>query len=267
MRSAGPLNTGSKSGAAVDAWRSLEREGKLGTLEHDFIKATHFDPAFAGIQSEELRKRVEGSKALQDVLWSTFVQHGAGGAAKLINRNFRQGMSDEDFINALYADRATQFGSSTAQVQKSVHERFTDERQVALAMLQKERSEVTQATQSAVDATPQTREAVSEEKEQTLVASAVPASIVPSEVQNVVGQEIQPQEPQRYPEPEAIRPEPVSPSQSIDFSQVVALLTQLVDVTKQNIADKERETESANAPNIPMDYDDPFCLSLAHDRV
>ena len=267
MRSAGPLNTGSKSGAAVDTWRALEQEGKLGTLEHDFIKATHFDPAFAGIQSEELRKRVEGSKALQDVLWSTSVQHGAGGAAKLINRNFKQGMSDEDFINALYADRATQFGSSTAQVQKSVHERFTDERQVALAMLQKEQGEGTQTAQSAADATPQTREAVSEEKEQTLVASAVPASIVPPYVQNVVGQEIQPQEPQRYPEPEAIRPEPVSPSQGIDFSQVVALLTQLVDVTKQNIADKERETESANAPNIPMDYDDPFCLTLAHDRA
>ena len=461
MRSAGPLNTGSKSGAAVEAWRSLEREGKLGTLEHDFIKATHFDPAFAGIQSEELRKRVEGSKALQDVLWSTSVQHGAGGAAKLLNRNFRQGMSDEDFINALYADRATQFSSSTAQIQNSARNRFADERQVALAMLQKERRGVAQTPQSAVEATSQalrlgtqeavdrgvrysfgsknsasggidcsgwvaentrnmmeavnaesgkpiygkeaqavlrkganggaagliqtvsqatgellsndalapdkvregmmigmdtgdkgwdrgrfggidhivqtyrdaetgrmmvsessrgqgvkitdyeewyakwnkrgaklygadvtrladasqfqpstetvvadanrtgaeTREAVPVEKEQTLVASASPAVAAPPEVQTVAVQEVQPQAPQRYPEPEPIRPEPSAAPQQIDFSQVVALLTQLVDVTRQNATGKERDTEGANSPNIPMDYDDPFCLALAHDRA
>ena len=460
MRSSGPLNTGSKSGAAVDTWRSLEREGKLGTLEHDFIKATHFDPAFAGIQSEELRKRVEGSKALQDVLWSTSVQHGAGGAAKLINRNFKQGMSDEEFINALYADRATQFGSSTVQVQKSARNRFADERQVALAMLQRERRGAAQMPQTAVEATSQAlqlgtqeaidrgvrysfgsknsgsggidcsgwvtentrnmmeavnaesgkpiygkeaqavlrkganggaagliqtvseatgellsndalapdrvregmmigmdtgdkgwdqgrfggidhivqtyrdaetgrmmvsesssrkgvtvtdyeewykkwnghanlygtditkladasqfqpsegatvadvgqtgaeaREASSEKKEQTSVASASPATAAPQEVQTVAVQEVQPQASQRYPEPEPIRPEPFAAPQQIDFSQVIALLTQLVDVTRQNATGKERDTENASSPNIPMDYDDPFCLALAHDRA
>ncbi len=141
MRSAGPLDSG-KNGQAANEWKALASEGKLGTLEHDFIKATHFDPAFAGIKDDGLRKRIEGSKALQDVLWSTSVQHGAGGAQKLINRTYKEGMSDEDFVRALYADRGTQFSSSTAQVQASVRNRFANEAEVAVAMLAEEKKAV-----------------------------------------------------------------------------------------------------------------------------
>lgn len=43
-----------------------------------------------------------------------------------------------------------------------------------------------------------------------------------------------------------------------DLSQVVALLAQLVDVTKQNATNKERSTEDTGAPNIPMDYEDAY---------
>lgn len=111
----------------------------------------------------------------------------------------------------------------------------------------------------------ETREAVPEEK--ALVASASPAVAAPPEVQTVAVQEAQPQASQRYPEPEPIRPEPSAAPQQIDFSQVVALLTQLVDVTRQNATDKERSPADAGSPNIPMDYDDPYCLALAHDRA
>lgn len=464
MRAAGPLNTGGKSGAAVDAWRGLEREGKLGTLEHDFIKATHFDPAFAGIQDEGLRKRIEGSKALQDVLWSTSVQHGAGGAAKLINRNFKEGMSDEDFINALYADRGTQFGSSNAAVQQSVQNRFSNERQVALAMLQNEKRQAgttfAQAPQDAVEATSQALQAstqdainrgvryqfgskrsasggvdcsgwvaemnrammenvnaqagkevyskearavlkkganggaagiiqsvseatgellgnadlapenvregmmigmdtgdkgwdagrfggidhivqtyrdaetgrmmVSEssggqgvkttdyeewykkqnargaklygtdvtkladaeavknwggpgpQEEKTAVASAAPAGqesappaatpAVPvqageSPVQVAAVQELPPQPEPRYPDPEPIQPSAPNSAGTDVTAQMVALLSQLLEVTKQQGQKQEKDTESANTPNIPMEYGDAYCVNIAHDRA
>lgn len=112
------------------------------------------------------------------------------------------------------------------------------------------------------------QEAVPAEKEQTLVASATPAMSPPPEVQAVAFQEAQPQVEQRFPDPEPIRPDPPAPpTKDNDFSQVVALLAQLVDVTKQNATDKERSTEDAGAPNIPMDYEDAYCLALAHDRA
>ena len=112
------------------------------------------------------------------------------------------------------------------------------------------------------------QEAVPAEKEQTLVASATPAMSAPPEVQTVAYQEAQPQVEQRYPDPEPIRPEPPAPpAKDNDFSQVVALLAQLVDVTKQNATDKERNTADAGTPNIPMDYEDAYCLALAHDRA
>lgn len=464
MRAAGPLNTGSKSGAAVDVWRGLEQEGKLGTLEHDFIKSTHFDPAFAGIQNENLRKRIEGSKALQDVLWSTSVQHGAGGAAKLVNRSFKEGMSDEDFINALYADRGTQFGSSTAAVQQSVQNRFSNERQVALAMLQNEKRQAgttfAQAPQDAVEATSQALQAntqdainrgvryqfgskhsasggvdcsgwvaemnrammesvnaqagkevyskeaksvlqkganggaagiiqsvseatgellgnaelapenvregmmigmdtgdkgwdagrfggidhivqtyrdaetgrmmVSEsssgqgvkttdyeewykkqnargaklygtdvtkladaeavknwggpgpQEEKTAVASAaptgqdsshhaatpaVPAQTVENPIQVAAVQELPPQPAPRYLDPEPIQSEQVSPAGMDVTAQMVALLSQLLDVTKQQGQKQEKDTEAANTPNIPMEYDNSYCVNIAHDRA
>lgn len=112
------------------------------------------------------------------------------------------------------------------------------------------------------------QEAAPAEKEQTLVASATPAISAPPEVQTVAFQEAQPQVEPRFPDPEPIRPEPPAPpTKDNDFSQVVALLAQLVDVTKQNATEKERSAADAGAPNIPMDYEDAYCLALAHDRA
>lgn len=66
---------------------------------------------------------------LYRAFFSMAVQHGAGGAAKLIDRNWKKSGGDKEaFLDSLYADRKTQFGSSTEGIQSGVASRFDRER-------------------------------------------------------------------------------------------------------------------------------------------
>jgi hypothetical protein len=131
---AGPADSG-KDGKFAQEWKSLAKEGKLGDSEHKFIKATHYDKAMTGLGDATLQEMISKSGALQEVMWSTSVQHGAGGAKKIFESAFQKGMSEEELIKSVYASRAKKFGSSTAQVQASVQARFVDEQSRALAMV------------------------------------------------------------------------------------------------------------------------------------
>lgn len=138
LKGAGASDTGSTSGQFVNEWKKLVAEGKMGNLEHDFIKASHYDKAMEKIKDPELRKMIEQNPALQDVMWSTAVQHGPadkkGGAAQIFNQAYKPGMSSEDLIKGVYSSRRTKFGSSSSKVQASVQARFDDEQKKALAM-------------------------------------------------------------------------------------------------------------------------------------
>lgn len=97
---------------------------------------------------------------------------------------------------------------------------------------------------------------------------AVPVQAGESPVQVAAVQELPPQPEPRYPDPEPIRPEPAPNSAGTDVTaQMVALLSQLLEVTKQQGQRQERDTESANTPNIPMEYGDAYCVNIAHDRA
>ncbi len=80
--------------------------------------------------------------ALREVLWSTSVQHGSTGAARIFSKVIDQFVgtgSDGDFgarlIKGVYDTRKGQFGSSTGRVQQAVANRLNDEKQLALSML------------------------------------------------------------------------------------------------------------------------------------
>ena len=133
LSEAGPSNTGSRSGAMPDVWRQLSEENALGDLEHDFIKMSHYDKAMDKIKDPDLKQMIEESPALQDVMWSTAVQHGPNN--NIFNNAYKPGMSSEQLINAVYDSRGTKFSSSTPGVQESVKNRFVEERQQALEML------------------------------------------------------------------------------------------------------------------------------------
>jgi hypothetical protein len=136
LRDAGAeSDTGGTSGKSVDVWKQMAAGGELGDLEHQFIKKKSFDPAMAGIKDEKLKKMIEGDKGLKEMMWSTAVQHGGGGASGIMNKVYKEGMSKEDLVKATYAERGTRFGGSTAEVQKSVKNRFASEEKDVMAMM------------------------------------------------------------------------------------------------------------------------------------
>jgi hypothetical protein len=91
------------------------------------------------------------SHALQDVIWSTAVQHGPGTNVPhvaLANVKSRPGdpSFDSDFIKAIYAERGrkradgtlARFSRNSPKVQQGVAQRFRDEQRDALQMLAEE---------------------------------------------------------------------------------------------------------------------------------
>jgi hypothetical protein len=145
------LNPGTPGFTAV--WKGLAatRRDEFQNSQHDFIKRTHFDPLVQKIISEDGLNVLTRSHTLQDVIWSTAVQHGPGN--DVVHRAFRtlsMEPDDPDFdrrlIIAIYAERGrktpagnlARFARNSAEVQAGVARRFRDEQRAALAMLAEE---------------------------------------------------------------------------------------------------------------------------------
>jgi len=119
--------------------------------QHAFIKKSHYDQLAAKVLKEDGLDVNTRSRALQDVIWSTAVQH--GGATPIIHRALAKvSVSktdrgyDEQVIRAIYAERGRKkadgglayFSSSSPSVKRGVANRFKNELADALAMLAKE---------------------------------------------------------------------------------------------------------------------------------
>ena len=119
--------------------------------QHSYIKQTHYDLLVAKILSDDGLDVNTRSRALQDVVWSTAVQH--GGATSMVHKALSNVTSaktdpgfDEQLIRAIYAERGRKkadgnlvyFSKSSSNVQKGVANRFKNELNDALAMLAKE---------------------------------------------------------------------------------------------------------------------------------
>lgn len=119
--------------------------------QHAFIKKSHYDLLAAKVLSDDGLDVNTRCRALQDVIWSTAVQH--GGATPIVHRALANvSLSktdpgyDEQVIRAIYAERGRKkadgnlayFSKSSPGVQKGVANRFKNELQDALAMLAKE---------------------------------------------------------------------------------------------------------------------------------
>lgn len=119
--------------------------------QHAFIKKSHYDLLAAKILAEDGLDVNTRSRAVQDAVWSTAVQHGGG--CSIVHKaiaNVKAKPSDPDFdkqlICAIYAERGRKkpdgnlvyFSKSSPAVQSGVAKRFKNEEQDALAMLAKE---------------------------------------------------------------------------------------------------------------------------------
>lgn len=133
LQAAGDPDAG-KDGPFAVAWKQLAKEGKLSNEEHEFIKKSHFDAAISSLKDKQLVELISSNRALQEVMWSTSVQHGAAGAAGIFNKAFKPNMTIEELINVVYEMRSTKFGSSTEAVRQSVLKRFREERDGALSI-------------------------------------------------------------------------------------------------------------------------------------
>jgi hypothetical protein len=142
LRAAGPANTGSRRGKMPDAWQQIaaEQPARFEALQEKFIHDSHYAPALDAVTRSAGIDPAKLSPAMQEVLWSTAVQHGPAGAARIFNRAASKGSFDNmqaerKLIDTVYAIRAEQFGSSTEQVRASVRNLLKQEKTLALAML------------------------------------------------------------------------------------------------------------------------------------
>ena len=144
LKAAGSADTGSTKGRMPDAWRSIAAENpeKFGQLQREFIETTHYTPARDKILDRTGLDMDTMPAAAREALWSTAVQHGPAGAAKIFSRAIKSVGTDQSehqlaqkLIDKVYENRKSQFGSSTASVQASVKNRMNVEKEMVLAML------------------------------------------------------------------------------------------------------------------------------------
>jgi LysM repeat protein len=135
------------------AWRRLaaERGAEFQSAQHDYIKKTHFDPLVQKIIDEDGLNVLTRSHTLQDVIWSTAVQHGPANsiphrALAALGARPEDPDFDRRFITAIYAERGRKrangalvyFSRNSQAVQNGVARRFRDELRDALRMLDEE---------------------------------------------------------------------------------------------------------------------------------
>ncbi|MFT4302231.1 MAG: hypothetical protein QM579_10820 [Desulfovibrio sp.] len=143
LRASGPGNTGGRKGAMPDTWRAIasEQPERFEDLQEAYVRESHYKPAVEAIAQRTSLDADKLSTAMREVIWSTAVQHGPTGAARIFARADDMSGSPNDpgyerkLISNVYKVRSGQFGSSTSEVQAAVQNRFRQERTLALNLL------------------------------------------------------------------------------------------------------------------------------------
>lgn len=143
LKAAGSANTGGRQGRMPEVWKQIAAENpdKFSNLQHDFIQESHYLPAVQEISEKTGVDVSQQPRAVQEVLWSTAVQHGPRGAAKIFSKAVQRaqtkngGLQTARLIGSVYEMRAGQFQSSDPDIRSAVRSRFKQEGRLALAML------------------------------------------------------------------------------------------------------------------------------------
>ncbi len=117
-------------------WKELAaNDENFGNSQHEFIKATHYDPTLARLNKSgiDLSKR---GKAVQEAIFSTSVQYGTGKAHKLVRDSLKgkdlSTLSDADIVAAIQdrklASVSSDFRSSSRNIQAGVAKRIVREK-------------------------------------------------------------------------------------------------------------------------------------------
>jgi len=144
----GPANTGSTSGSVPEEWRRIAEENprRFEALQYDFILNSHYRPAvreiftLTGVDVSAL------SPATREVLWSSAVQHGVGGAAAIfacaidsvkprIVEERRVNLFEAALIEEVYRQRLMLKGHSPLLGRDAMLNRYIREKSQALGLL------------------------------------------------------------------------------------------------------------------------------------
>ncbi|HKE59361.1 MAG TPA: hypothetical protein VKB46_21780, partial [Pyrinomonadaceae bacterium] len=139
--------------AFTSKWKAIANTEPIAfqSAQHEFIKKTHFDLLVGKIRNDDGLDVTMHSKTLQDVVWSTSVQHGGNSsivhlALATLDITHTHPDFDRKLISAVYAERGRKkpdgnlayFSKSSPGVQAGVAKRFKNEEIDALAMLTSE---------------------------------------------------------------------------------------------------------------------------------
>ncbi|MCL4670116.1 lytic transglycosylase, catalytic [Burkholderia pseudomallei] len=129
-------------------WKDVAKnDPAFGDAQHDFIKATHYDPALSGLKGAGIDLSGRGA-AVQDAIWSSSVQFGAGNAKRgngaigifqkaLAGRDVSK-LSDEQIVSAVQdyklANNDRLFANSSAAVRAGTARRANAEKAKLLAL-------------------------------------------------------------------------------------------------------------------------------------
>lgn len=142
LRAAGPANTGSREGRMPKVWKEIAaaEPERFEQLQEQFIRQSHYEPALAAVRRIGYNT-ADFSPAMREVLWSTAVQHGPTGAARIFRQaaeNLGQDSTREQpLIREVYDLRAQRFGSSSPRIQAAARARMENEKMLALAMTER----------------------------------------------------------------------------------------------------------------------------------
>lgn len=123
------------------AWKAeaTKNPAKFAKAQHEYIMQAQYYPAVQSVKKATGVDITKYPKAVQDVLWSTAVQHGVGGASSIFKRaGIKSGMSAKEIVNRVYNERSkvdVYFKSSPPSIKNSLKKRFEQERKYALRML------------------------------------------------------------------------------------------------------------------------------------
>lgn len=146
LRNAGPANTRSRWGGMPSEWKKIAAEDPEGfeELQDEFILATNYQPALNGIKDRANLDVASLSPAVQEVLWSTAVQHGPAGASSIFSKaaSNATGQDSQEFdkslIEEVYKARKRNFSGSSRRIRTAVTARLNREQLMALDLLEKD---------------------------------------------------------------------------------------------------------------------------------